>query len=133
MAVTQVTMRVASATMAQTARTDGYGGVESSSNFPSLVGDVCVATGAWMYEVTLLSAGLQQLGWATVDCVYTYENGVGDSPGKQAAGKRRRGRWKRVARCDAGPTCFGPKREGKQRVKWVMFVCESVFCRVRGP
>ena len=32
-----------------------------------------------MYEVTLATAGIQQLGWATVDCRFTNEEGVGDS------------------------------------------------------
>ena len=63
-------------------RSDSIGGVEAASHFPSVVGDVCVTTGRWMYEVTLLTCGVQQLGWTTLDCEYTYNHGVGDSVGE---------------------------------------------------
>ena len=35
--------------------------------------------GKWMYEVTLGTAGIMQLGWATAGCQFSNEEGVGDS------------------------------------------------------
>lgn len=75
-------MFVVDSTWQQSARLDGFGGVEASSSFPSLMGDVSVCSGKWMYEVTLLSCGIQQLGWCTLECNFTNENGVGDSVGE---------------------------------------------------
>ncbi|KNC85365.1 hypothetical protein, variant 1 [Sphaeroforma arctica JP610] len=31
-----------------------------------------------MYEVTLVTSGIQQIGWATIDCIFSNEHGVGD-------------------------------------------------------
>eukprot|EP01134_Creolimax_fragrantissima_P002469 CFRG2469T1 len=52
--------------------------VESLSRFLSFRGSVCVYKGKWMYEVTLITSGIQQIGWATIDCVFSNEHGVGD-------------------------------------------------------
>jgi len=76
-----VTLSLAEGSYHHQARSDGFGGIEASTNFPSLLGDVAVGTGRWMYEVTLLTSGLMQLGWCTKDCVFNYDHGVGDSPG----------------------------------------------------
>jgi Kip1 ubiquitination-promoting complex protein 1 len=40
--------------------------LESHSNFPTCRGNVCVFDGKWMYEVTLGSSGVFQIGWATL-------------------------------------------------------------------
>ena len=49
-------------------QTAGYAAIDpalqtamSTSNFATLVGDTAVVTGKWMYEVTLLTAGVQQV------------------------------------------------------------------------
>jgi hypothetical protein len=66
-------------------------GVESLSNFPSLRANAAVYSGRWIYEVVLETAGIQQLGWATNDCEFSHENGVGDSPNSYAYdGKRKK-------------------------------------------
>jgi hypothetical protein len=55
-----------------------------------------------MYEVTLGTSGIQQLGWATFDCRFTHEEGVGDSqvppPSRQQAS----------AFCPLGSCLLGP-------------------------
>lgn len=40
--------------------------MESHSNFPTCRGNVYVFDGKWMYEVTLGSSGVFQIGWATL-------------------------------------------------------------------
>jgi Kip1 ubiquitination-promoting complex protein 1 len=54
---------------------------------------VCVYKGKWMYEVTLGTAGIQQLGWAPIDCPFTNEEGVGDSPDSYAYDGKRIKKW----------------------------------------
>lgn len=39
-----------------------------------------LGAGKWQYEVILHTAGIQQLGWATISCPFTSEEGVGDAP-----------------------------------------------------
>ena len=67
--------------------------VESRSNFSSLRANVCVHAGRWMYEVTLGTSGIQQLGWATLDCAFTNEEGVGDSALSYAFDGKRVKKW----------------------------------------
>lgn len=45
--------------------------LESESNFASIRGNVCVYQGQWQYEVTLLTSGISQLGWASPQCAFT--------------------------------------------------------------
>ena len=71
---------------------DGLG-LESHSNFVSVHANVCVADGKWMYEVTLGTAGIQQLGWATLDCPCNNEEGVGDFPNSYAYDGKRIKKW----------------------------------------
>lgn len=52
----------------------------STTNFSSVRTNTCVCKGKWMYEVTLQTSGLMQIGWATLQCQVSLENGVGDSP-----------------------------------------------------
>lgn len=49
--------------------------------------------GAWMFEVTLGTAGIQQLGWATRECPFNNEEGVGDAPDSYAWDGKRVQRW----------------------------------------
>lgn len=37
----------------------------------------CVSKGRWMFEVTLFTEGVQQIGWSTLNCKFTNEEGVG--------------------------------------------------------
>jgi Kip1 ubiquitination-promoting complex protein 1 len=34
-------------------------------------------SGKWQYEVQLGSTGIMQIGWATIDCKFSQESGVG--------------------------------------------------------
>lgn len=66
---------------------------ESHSNFGSIRANVCVFKGKWMYEVLLGTAGIQQIGWATLDCPFTNEEGVGDSNDSYAYDGKRVKKW----------------------------------------
>lgn len=68
-------------------------GIESLSNFSSARASACVFKGKWMYEVTLGTAGIQQLGWATTSCPFTNEEGVGDAVDSYAFDGKRRKKW----------------------------------------
>ena len=46
-----------------------------------------------MYEVTLGTAGIMQLGWATASCQFSNEEGVGDSVDSYAYDGKRVQRW----------------------------------------
>ena len=46
-----------------------------------------------MYEATVLTSGIQQLGWATGDCPFTSEEGVGDAPDSYAYDGKRVKKW----------------------------------------
>ena len=46
-----------------------------------------------MYEVTLGTAGIMQLGWATAGCQFSNEEGVGDSVDSYAYDGKRVQRW----------------------------------------
>ena len=54
-------------------------GFSSNSNFASMRANTCVCASRWMYEVTLKSQGIMQIGWASPSCVFNNEEGVGDS------------------------------------------------------
>lgn len=56
----------------------------SNGNFCSIRGTSCIFSGCFMYEVTVLTAGIQQIGWATLNCKFNNEEGVGDSPDSYA-------------------------------------------------
>lgn len=53
--------------------------VEGHALFSSARASACVWKGKWMYEVTLETSGIQQLGWATVGCPFSDHKGVGDA------------------------------------------------------
>ncbi|MCO5579528.1 hypothetical protein L7F22_033383 [Adiantum nelumboides] len=67
--------------------------LESQAAFSSVRSNACVSKGKWMYEVTLETAGIQQLGWATRSCSFTREEGVGDSADSYAYDGRRVRKW----------------------------------------
>lgn len=67
--------------------------VESHAVFSSARANACVWKGKWMYEVTLETAGLQQLGWATVSCPFTEHTGVGDADDSYAFDGKRVIKW----------------------------------------
>ncbi|PWA96579.1 B30.2/SPRY domain-containing protein [Artemisia annua] len=67
--------------------------VESHAMFSSARASTCVWKGKWMYEVTLETAGLQQLGWATVSCPFTEHTGVGDGDDSYAFDGERVLKW----------------------------------------
>lgn len=67
--------------------------VESFAVFSSARANACVWKGKWMYEVMLETAGVQQLGWATVSCPFTDRKGVGDADDSYAFDGKRVSKW----------------------------------------
>eukprot|EP00899_Mesostigma_viride_P000846 jgi/Mesvir1/10762/Mv13829-RA.2 len=67
--------------------------LESHGNFSSARANVCVMEGRWMYEVILGSSGILQIGWVTIHCPYTHEEGVGDAPDSYAYDGKRVAKW----------------------------------------
>ncbi|KAG6508926.1 hypothetical protein ZIOFF_034308 [Zingiber officinale] len=67
--------------------------VESQTVFSSARANACVWKGKWMYEVTLETSGIQQLGWAIISCSFTDQKGVGDSDDSYAYDGRRVNKW----------------------------------------
>lgn len=72
--------------------------VESFAVFSSARVNACVWKGRWMYEVTLDTSGVQQLGWATVSCPFTDRKGVGDAEDSYAYDGRRVSKWNKDQR-----------------------------------
>lgn len=71
--------------------------VESFAVFSSARFNASVWNGKWMYEVTLETAGIQQLGWATMSCPFTSHKGVGDAEDSYAFDGKRVSKWNREA------------------------------------
>eukprot|EP00741_Cyanophora_paradoxa_P016509 tig00020927_g15940.t1 len=67
--------------------------MESHSNFTSCRANVCVYQGKWMYEVILGTGGVMQLGFCTMNCPFTNEEGVGDAPDSYAYDGKRMKKW----------------------------------------
>ncbi|CAI9109263.1 OLC1v1009054C5 [Oldenlandia corymbosa var. corymbosa] len=67
--------------------------LEGHSVFSSVRCDACVWKGKWMYEVTLETAGIQQIGWATLSCPFTDQLGVGDGEDSYAYDGKRVRKW----------------------------------------
>ncbi|KNC46353.1 E3 ubiquitin-protein ligase RNF123 [Thecamonas trahens ATCC 50062] len=67
--------------------------IESAINFASVVGTTAVFASKWMYEVVLETEGVMQIGWATMGCKFTTEEGVGDSPDSYAYDGSRVRKW----------------------------------------
>ncbi|XP_059624370.1 E3 ubiquitin-protein ligase RKP isoform X2 [Cornus florida] len=71
--------------------------VESQAMFSSARANACVWKGKWMYEVTLETSGIQQLGWATLSCPFTDHKGVGDADDSYAYDGKRASKWNKEA------------------------------------
>ncbi|CAA0839183.1 E3 ubiquitin-protein ligase RKP [Striga hermonthica] len=71
--------------------------VESHALFSSVRANTCVWKGKWMYEVTLETSGIQQLGWATIACPFTDHKGVGDADDSYAYDGKRVSKWSKDA------------------------------------
>ncbi len=66
---------------------------EGQSNFTSVRANACCWKGKWMYEVILLSHGVQQIGWAQLKTVFGAQEGVGDSKDSYSYDGNRRKKW----------------------------------------
>ncbi|KAL3524719.1 hypothetical protein ACH5RR_013091 [Cinchona calisaya] len=71
--------------------------LESHALFSSMRANSCVWKGRWMYEVTLETSGVQQLGWATLSCPFTDHKGVGDADDSYAYDGKRVCKWNKEA------------------------------------
>lgn len=67
--------------------------IESLANFSSCRSTVAVYSGKWQYEATVGTAGIQQIGWCTIHCPFTQEEGVGDAPDSYAFDGKRICKW----------------------------------------
>ncbi|WCJ31794.1 E3 ubiquitin-protein ligase RKP [Euphorbia peplus] len=81
--------------------------VESLAMFSSMRANVCVWKGKWMYEVTLDTCGVQQLGWATLSCPFTDHKGVGDADDSYAFDGKRVRKWNKNAEPYGQPWVIG--------------------------
>lgn len=68
-------------------------GISSHSNFSSIRANCCVYQGKWMYELMLGSKGVMQVGWCTIKCKFSQEEGVGDTRDSYAYDGRRQRKW----------------------------------------
>ncbi|GLI58788.1 hypothetical protein VaNZ11_000546 [Volvox africanus] len=73
--------------------TSSSGVLTSTANFSSCRANVCVFSGKWQYETTICSSGIMQIGWATLQCPFTSEEGVGDAPDSYAFDGKRVRKW----------------------------------------
>ncbi|XP_055999540.1 E3 ubiquitin-protein ligase RNF123-like isoform X2 [Ostrea edulis] len=67
--------------------------VTSHSNFSTVRANCCVYRGKWMYEVMLWSKGVMQLGWCTIKCKFSFEEGVGDTQDSYSYDGSRLRKW----------------------------------------
>eukprot|EP01119_Soliformovum_irregulare_P023658 TRINITY_DN830_c0_g1_i1.p1 TRINITY_DN830_c0_g1~~TRINITY_DN830_c0_g1_i1.p1 ORF type:complete len:1131 (+),score=360.09 TRINITY_DN830_c0_g1_i1:101-3493(+) len=81
--------------------------IESAGNFSSIRGSACVFEGKWSYETTLLSSGIQQIGWAPLAATFTTEEGVGDAPDSYAYDGKRLKKWNGSCRTYGHPWVAG--------------------------
>ncbi|XP_074594446.1 kip1 ubiquitination-promoting complex subunit 1 [Brevipalpus obovatus] len=65
----------------------------SRSGFSSVKANVAVFSGKWMYEVMLITKGVMQVGWATLKCDFSPEQGVGDTRDSYAYDGNRVRKW----------------------------------------
>lgn len=56
---------------------DGLSIRNDGSTFESIRATKSVTCGKWFYEVTLVTAGIMQVGWATTHCQFSPEDGTG--------------------------------------------------------
>lgn len=67
--------------------------VEAISSFVSVRANTAVFRHCYFYEVTLLTDGLMQIGWCSLNTRFTNQNGVGDSPNSYAYDGYRVEKW----------------------------------------
>ncbi|XP_064604806.1 LOW QUALITY PROTEIN: E3 ubiquitin-protein ligase RNF123-like [Liolophura sinensis] len=67
--------------------------ISSHSNFSTTRANCCVYKGKWLYEVMLGSKGVMQLGWCTLQCKFSQEEGVGDTVDSYAYDGSRLRKW----------------------------------------
>ncbi|ESO88781.1 hypothetical protein LOTGIDRAFT_234381 [Lottia gigantea] len=68
-------------------------GLSSLSNFSTMRANCCVFKGKWIYELWLGSKGVMQLGWCTLNCKFSQEEGVGDTADSYAYDGSRLRKW----------------------------------------
>lgn len=56
---------------------DGLSVRNDGSTFESIRATKNVSQGKWYYEVTLVTAGIMQIGWASVHCQFSPDEGTG--------------------------------------------------------
>lgn len=67
--------------------------VQCKSPFGSIRANTCVFSGAWYYEIKLITSGLMHIGWATNQTPFSSEAGVGDSNESYAYDGYRVAKW----------------------------------------
>ncbi|KAK3102538.1 hypothetical protein FSP39_012050 [Pinctada imbricata] len=70
-----------------------YLGATGHSNFSTIRANCCVYRGRWIYEVMLWSKGVMQLGWSTIKCKFSHEEGVGDTKDSYSYDGSRLRKW----------------------------------------
>lgn len=67
--------------------------IEAKSNFVSIRANTAVFKDTFYYEATLLSDGLMQIGWCSINTNFDQNNGVGDSSNSYAYDGYRVEKW----------------------------------------
>ncbi|XP_067001612.2 E3 ubiquitin-protein ligase RNF123 isoform X2 [Anabrus simplex] len=67
--------------------------LNSQSNFSTIRANSCLYKGKWQYEIQLGSKGVMQIGWATNNCKFSQEIGVGDTVNSFAYDGNRIRKW----------------------------------------
>ena len=67
--------------------------VEAKSSFVSIRANTAVFSDTFYYEVTLLSDGLMQIGWCSINTTFNNSDGVGDSTNSYAYDGFRVEKW----------------------------------------
>ena len=81
--------------------------LEGASMFSSARASAYVSRGKWMYEVELETAGVQQIGWATLTCPFTDRKGVGDAEDSYAFDGKRVKKWNNESKPYGQPWVIG--------------------------
>lgn len=86
---------------------DGLSIRNDGSTFESIRATKSVTCGKWFYEVKLVTAGIMQIGWATVHCQFSPEDGTGVGDDIVSACRRIN---------ESGPHVFLPRDECSSNV-----------------
>ncbi|KAL4226861.1 hypothetical protein ACF0H5_014840 [Mactra antiquata] len=81
--------------------------LSSQSNFSSMKANTCVYKGKWMFEVMLGSKGVMQVGWCTIKCKFSQEEGVGDTENSYAYDGSRQRKWNKTTQKYGDAWCTG--------------------------